>query len=112
MPTDQQHSWRIAGICDSTTYRVGVAASLREAWTAALAAGRTALLSGQLDDLAASIDGELEALHSPGRNRAGELDPAELTADLVETFQSATVSEVIYQLTQPSPWMLSSMQRI
>jgi hypothetical protein len=65
---------------------------------AALAAARAALLAGDLDTLAISINGNLEALLDPARGYAGTLDVEDVNAALVEIYQSATVEEVLAAL--------------
>ena len=61
----QQIRWSISGIDEPTDCRRGAAATLSQAWLAALSAGRAALLAGQLPNLAAYINLELKALLSP-----------------------------------------------
>lgn len=104
---DMTHShevcWSISGIDQRTDYRSGATANLSQAWLAALSAGRAALLAGRLPNLAVYINGELEAMLSPGRNHTGQLDPAEITAALVEIHQGATAGELIDQLTADHP---------
>ncbi|MGQ0480976.1 MAG: hypothetical protein ACT4O0_08115 [Pseudonocardia sp.] len=98
MDTTSDYRWSIANIGSTTAHRSGSAANLTQAWTAALTAGRTGLLSGELDTLAVSVNGELEALHTPGFRADGSLDPGALTADLVEIHQGATEHKLAEQL--------------
>jgi hypothetical protein len=65
------HRWATSGTGADTELRGGGAATITHAWTAALAAGRAALLAGELHTLAVTINGQFEALHTPGRDRAG-----------------------------------------
>ncbi|MGH7745755.1 MAG: hypothetical protein ACREQ5_13350, partial [Candidatus Dormibacteria bacterium] len=69
------------------------------AYTAALHAGRTALLRGELDTLAVIINDQCEALYTPARDHHGHLDPAQLTAALIDLHQAATAGELADQLT-------------
>jgi hypothetical protein len=98
MDFSNNNCWTITSIASTTVYRGDVAATLPTAWLAALAAGRAALLSGDLATLAISVNGQLEALLDPGRDAAGELDPAAVTDDLLEIYQSATGDEIIERL--------------
>jgi hypothetical protein len=59
--TASAYDWAITAITaisgqSTTPYRAGRATSHAAAWTAALRAGRTALLAGELDSLALTID--------------------------------------------------------
>jgi hypothetical protein len=73
-----------------------------EAWSQALA-GRAALVAGDLDTLAATIDDDplCSVLYSPARHDHGALDPAEVTAALLEIHQIATIGDLTDMLTQP-----------
>jgi len=63
--------------------RAGVARSAAEAWSAALAAGRAALLTGSIRHLAIAIDDEIPQLtYSPSRDCNGHLDPTRVSHDL------------------------------
>jgi hypothetical protein len=69
------------------------------AWTAALRAGRTALLAGELDSLAVTIDDHhCGALYTPARDLHGCIDPDQLTATLIDLHQAATAGELADQL--------------
>jgi hypothetical protein len=84
MNTANAHRWAITNIGGETH---------PEAWTRALAAGRAALLAGELDTLAITVDDEdPAALYSPARDERGALDPADVTAVLVEIHQNATAA--------------------
>jgi hypothetical protein len=97
--TAPAHYWSITAIGGSDAHRVGTADTHTDAWTHALAAGRTALLAGQLDTLAVTVDDDQPtAFYSPGRDEHGDLDPAEVTADLVEIHQTGTAGELADQL--------------
>jgi hypothetical protein len=92
------HSWAVAAI-DGPAHHWGTADSNAEAWMLALAAGRAALLAGDLDTLAVTVDDEMPtALYAPARDECGSLDPADVTADLVETYQDMTAGEVADRL--------------
>lgn len=82
----------------TNSYRSDPAPARGQAWLAALAAGRAALLSGDLATLAISVDGELEALLDPCRDAAGTLDAAAVTAELLEIYQSSTADELLERL--------------
>jgi hypothetical protein len=97
MDTTHAHHWTISAI-DAAAHRGATAATLNDAWLQALTAGRAALLGAHLDTLAITINGELEALYSPGRDARGLLDPAEITADLVDIHQSTTAADIAEQL--------------
>ena len=94
MNTANAHRWAITNIGgDPGQQRAGVAETHPEAWTRALAAGRAALLAGELDTLAITVDDEdPAALYSPARDERGALDPADVTAVLVEIHQNATAA--------------------
>lgn len=96
------YRWAISAIGSTAPLRTGVAATLTDTWTAALHAGRAALLAGDLPDLAVHVADQLEALLHPGRDRAGALNPAEVTARLVEIHQGATGHLITDLITQPS----------
>lgn len=62
----------------------GTAESATDAWTAAFAVGRAALLDGHIRDLAIAVDDEIPTLgYSPGRDRHGQLDSDYVAEDLV-----------------------------
>ena len=98
MDSLNEHRWAITSIGDTTIYRSDPAPTRGQAWLAALAAGRAALLSGGLATLAISVDGQLEALLDPGREAAGALYAAAVTAELLEIYQSATADELLERL--------------
>jgi hypothetical protein len=97
--TAQAHPWSVAAIGDSSPHSAGTAATHTHAWTQALAAGRVALLAGELDTLAVTVDDDQPTtFYSPGRDEHGDLDPADITTDLVEIHQNATAGELADQL--------------
>jgi hypothetical protein len=98
MDTTHGHNWRLTAIDSTTTYRGGISPTFVATWTAALTAGRTALLTGDLDTLAVIIDDQLEAFYDPGRVDPRALDPATVTADLVEIHQSITAAALADEL--------------
>jgi hypothetical protein len=80
-------------------HRAGTAATRTEAWTRALAAGRAALLAAELGTLAVTVDDDVPTAHyTPGRDELGALDPAQVTAALVEIHQAVTAGELAEQL--------------
>jgi hypothetical protein len=65
--------------------RTGAAATVAQAWTEAMHAGAAALLAATIRHLAIAVDDEIPTFgYSPGRDRAGHLDPAHVSHDLVE----------------------------
>lgn len=93
------HHWTITAIGGTGQHRSGTAGVYADAWTQALAAGRTALLAGELDTLAVTVDDDQPAaFYNPARDEHGTLDPADVTADLVEMQQRATAGELADQL--------------
>lgn len=96
MTTRSDVSWAITAAGDWTrVHRQGTATTRAEAWLAALAAGRAALVAGELDDLAFAVDDALPtAIYHPARDDAGRLDPYEVTATLVEIYQGETAVDV------------------
>ena len=99
-PTMNAHRWSITNIGgDPGQHRAGVAATHTAAWTQALAAGRAALLAGEIGTLAITVDDEYPtAFYTPGRDGRGLLDPAQLTAALVDLHQAGTAAEIADQL--------------
>ena len=100
--TASAYSWAITAIGDQiiNPYRAGRASDHAAAWTAALRAGRTALLAGELDTLAVTVgDHHCDALYSPARDCHGRIDPDQLTVALVDLHQAATAVELADQLT-------------
>ncbi len=76
--TASAYDWAITDIGTQTTtpHRAGRATTHAAAWTAALRAGRTALLAGELDTLAVTIgDQHCGALYT-GVQRVLDPDPA------------------------------------
>lgn len=59
---------------------------------------RGALLSGELDTLAVSVNGRLEALLDPGHDVAGVVDATAVTAELLDMYHGATADEVLERL--------------
>ncbi|MGH3779902.1 MAG: hypothetical protein ACRDRO_04525 [Pseudonocardiaceae bacterium] len=99
MTTTGPVSWAITAIGSDTAVTSAEAADHTAAWTAALRAARTALLTGQLDTLAVTIgDNHCGALYSPARDQHGRLDPTTLTTGLVELHQAATAGEIAHLL--------------
>jgi hypothetical protein len=98
------YRWAISAIGSAAPLRSGVEETLTDTWTTALRSGRHALLTGELDDLAIHVDDQLEALLSPGRDSAGAIDPAEITASVLEMHQGATAHLITDLITQPSTW--------
>lgn len=96
-------SWAVAAIeHDAPAHRTGHTDTHPAAWTAALAAGRAALLAGQLDTLAVRINGQLDATYDPGRDEYGRLDEAAVTRALVDLHQAATGRDVAAALSHAS----------
>ena len=61
----------------------GIADSEADAWAAAMAAGRDALLEGRIRYLAIAVDDEIPTFgYSPGRDRHGRLDSDHVTHHL------------------------------
>ncbi|MQA15230.1 MAG: hypothetical protein GEV09_13990 [Pseudonocardiaceae bacterium] len=98
--TANSHYWAITAIgADTPAHRAGTAATRTETWTHALAAGRAALLAGELATLAVTVDDEHpSALYDPARDSCGALDPAQVTAALVEIHQAVTAGDLAAQL--------------
>ena len=92
------YRWSITSFENTTIYRSGVGLARPQAWLEALAAGRAALLSGELETLAVRVDGNLEALLDPGRDVAGVLDATAVTAELLHMYRSVTSDEVLERL--------------
>lgn len=66
----------------------GFAPSASDAWSAAFAAGRAALLTGCIDHLAVAVDDEIPQLtYSPSRDRNGRLDPIQVSCDLEDLLE-------------------------
>jgi hypothetical protein len=100
--TATAYDWAITAIGAQTTtpHRAGRATSHAAAWTAALRAGRTALLAGELDTLAVTIgDQHCGALYTPARDLYGRIDSDQLTVALVDLHQAATAAECADRLT-------------
>jgi hypothetical protein len=96
------HHWTISAIGADEAFAAGTADTWAGAWTGALRAARRGLLDGHLPDLQVAIDGRPEAVLSPGRDRSGALDPARVTAALVELHQGGTTHLIADQLTEPA----------
>lgn len=88
--------WYIAPVAHWTRpHRTGHAPTRAQAWLAALTTGRAALLADALDDLAVAVDDALPLAHYyPARDDAGRLDGHEVTADMVEVYQSQVAGEI------------------
>jgi hypothetical protein len=102
--TASAYDWAITDIGAQTTtpHRAGRATNHAAAWTAALRAGRAALLAGELDTLAVTIgDQHCGALYTPARDPHGHINPEQLTSALVDLHQAATADELADQLTSP-----------
>ncbi|MQA12810.1 MAG: hypothetical protein GEV09_01185 [Pseudonocardiaceae bacterium] len=102
--TTQRHRWAVTTITEpgaqTTAHRAGTTATRTEAWTHALAAGRAALLAGELDTLAITVDDDhASALYTPARDTGGALATAQITAALVEIHQAVTAGDLADQLT-------------
>ncbi|MPZ64539.1 MAG: hypothetical protein GEU83_03140 [Pseudonocardiaceae bacterium] len=105
--TTDTHRWAVTTIAaagtDHPLYHAGTSATRTEAWTQALAAGRAALLNGDLDTLAIGVDDEHpSALYTPARDTHGGLDAAQVTAALVEIHQAVTAVDLADQLVTTS----------
>ncbi|MGH3847122.1 MAG: hypothetical protein ACRDS0_37735, partial [Pseudonocardiaceae bacterium] len=99
MTTTESIPWAITAIGSDTAVASAEAADHTTAWTAALRAARTALLTGDLDTIAVTIgENHGGALYSPARDQHGRVDPAALTAGLVDLYQAATASEIAHHL--------------
>jgi len=98
--TRNTHRWTITNIGgDPGQHHAGVAATYTEAWTRALAAGRVALLAGEIDTLAVAVDDDRPTgFYTPGRDERGLLDPAQVTAALVDLHQAGAAAEIADQL--------------
>lgn len=75
-------------------HRSGSAATRADAWIAALAAGRAALLAGELDDVAFAVADALPLAHYHPAPEIGALDGFAVTAAMVEIYQSQTSADV------------------
>ncbi len=93
--TNAAHHWAITPIgATGAPHRGGTAPTHADAWFAAFGAARTALLAGELDDVAFTVDDDIPtAFYSPGRDADGNLDPVEVTVDLTEMHQEGTFAE-------------------
>ncbi|MGH3781319.1 MAG: hypothetical protein ACRDRO_12020 [Pseudonocardiaceae bacterium] len=99
MTTTEPVSWAITAIGSDTAVASAEAADHTTAWTAALRASRTALLTGELLTVAVTIgDNHCGALYNPARDEHGHIDPTTLTAGLVELRQAATAGEIAHHL--------------
>lgn len=90
------YDWAITAISaqNAGPHRSGRATGHAAAWTAALRAGRAALLAGELDTLAVTIgDVPCCALYTPARDQHGRIDPDQLTAALLDLHQAATAAD-------------------
>ena len=96
MTMTQPHRWAIyRDPAGRDVVRTGTAASVVDAWTAALVAGRAVLLDGTVTDLAIAVDDEIPTvLYSPARDESGRLDAAAVTTTLVEIHQGQTAALV------------------
>lgn len=94
------HHWAITTIGTGTpAHRTGSAATHTDAWTHALATGQAALLAGELATLAVTVDDtHPRVLYDPARDDNGALDPAQVTAALVELHQAVTAADLAHQL--------------
>lgn len=72
----------------------GIAESEANAWTAAFAIGRDALLEGRIQYLAIAVDDEIPTFgYSPGRDRQGRFDP-----DHVVQYLDELLHDTLYRL--------------
>lgn len=102
--TTTAYRWAIAALdAAEQPYSTGTGADHTDAWTHALTAGRTALLTGALDTLAVTIDDHREAVYDPGRDEHGDLDPARVTAALVDLHQAVTSGDLATRLAAGHP---------
>jgi hypothetical protein len=97
--TETTYHWAIATIgADSRPHRTGAATTHSAARLRALAAGRAALLAGELDDVAFTVDDDIPtALYTPA-GEPGDYDAADITEDLLEIYQGMTAGGIIDQL--------------
>jgi len=100
MTTIPPVSWAITAIGSDTAVASADATDHTTAWTAALRAARTALLTGELDTVAVTIgEDHCGALYRPARDEHGRIDPTALTTGLLELHQAASAGELATQLT-------------
>lgn len=96
MTTTFGYAWAITAIGPHhpIPHRSGRAASHAAAWTAALRAGRTALLHGELDTLSVTIgEHHCGAFYTPSRDKHGHINHEQLTAALTELHHTATAGD-------------------
>jgi hypothetical protein len=93
-------SWTITAVGSDTVTAAAHAPDHTAAWTDALRAARTALLTGDLDTLAVTIgNNHCGALYTPARDHHGHIDPDQLTATLIDLHHAATADNLADQLT-------------
>ncbi|MGD9991441.1 hypothetical protein [Pseudonocardia sp.] len=102
MTPTQPHRWAIyrdpAGL---DVVRTGTAASITDAWIAALAVGRAVLIDGTVTDLAVAVDDAFPSvLYSPARDESGRVDAAAVTRAFVDIVQGQTAALVAEQLVR------------
>lgn len=102
MTTPTPVPWAITAIGSDAVVDSAEAAGHTAAWTAALRAARAALLTGELDTLAITINNHRDALYTPARNHHGRIDPDQLTAALIDLHHAATTGDLAHQLTATS----------
>ncbi|MGH3764781.1 MAG: hypothetical protein ACRDTX_06480 [Pseudonocardiaceae bacterium] len=99
MTTTESIPWAITAIGSDTTVASAEAADHTTAWTAALRAARTALLTGDLDTIAVTIgENHHGALYNPTRDDHGRINLTALTVGLVDLHQAATAGEIAHLL--------------
>lgn len=99
MTTPTPVPWAITAIGSDTVVDSADAPDHTAAWTAALRAAHTALLTGELDTLAITINNHRDALYTPARDHHGRIEPDQLTAALIDLHHAATTSDLAHQLT-------------
>jgi hypothetical protein len=95
-------SWTITAIGSDTVTAAAHAPDHTTAWTDALRAARTALLTGDLDTLTVTIgNNHCGAFYTPARDEHGRIIADQLTAALIDLHHAATAGELADQLSSP-----------
>lgn len=82
--------------------RTGIAESEGNAWIAAFAAGRDALLEGRIRYLAIAVEDEIPTFgYSPGRDRHGRLDPDHVARHLEELLRDTLDRDSLVESGSP-----------